>query len=98
MIVKVSQKDIDKGIPHDPQKCAIAGALMRKFKTSDVSVYYDRHCCDNDSDEGELTLRVGSDYYNKNHIDEVEHISYFMSWFDNNEIDDCKPFQFKIDL
>ena len=98
MIVKVSQKDIDKGIQHDPQNCAIACALMRKFKTSDVSVYYDRHCCDNDDDEGELTLRVGTEYYDKNYVDEVEHINNFMSWFDNNETDDCKPFQFKIDL
>ena len=72
MIVKVIQKDIDKGIQHDPQNCAIACALMRKFKTTDVGVYYDRHCCDNDRDEGELVLRVGVEYYDKNHIDKED--------------------------
>ena len=97
MIVNVRQKDIDKGVPNDNVWCAIGCALMRKFKTTDVSVYYDRHCCDNDGDEGELTLRVGTEYYDKNYIDEVEHINNFIHWFDNGETDDCKPFEFKID-
>ena len=72
MKINVNWKDINNGVPNDQQYCAVACALMRKFKTTDVGVYYDRLYCDNDRDEGELVLRVGVEYYDKNHIDKED--------------------------
>ena len=36
--VKVTQEDIDKGIPEDCNNCAVALALKRKYKTDNVFV------------------------------------------------------------
>ena len=98
MIVNVRQKDIDKGIPNDNVWCAIGCALMRKFKTTDVGVYYDRHCCDNDRDEGELVLRVGVEYYDKNHIDkeDLTLLEEFISDYDTDG-QSVSPIKFNMD-
>ena len=98
MIVNVRQKDIDKGVPNDNVWCAIGCALMRKFKTTDVSVYYDRHCCDNDRDEGELVLRVGTEYYDKNYIDkeDLTLLEEFISDYDTDG-QSVSPIKFEID-
>ena len=77
MKVKVSWKDINNGTPNDANNCAVACALMRKFKTTNVAVFYDRLYCDNDRDEGELVLKVGLECYDKNHIDKTDLEDYF---------------------
>ena len=103
MKVNVKQKDIDNGIGGDDNKCALALAVKRAFNkgvdTTDVAVYYDRHCCDNDRDEGKLVLRVDTEYYDKNHIDKYDHLNNFIDWFDNGMFgeDGCEPFKFNID-
>ena len=98
MKVNVSWKDINNGIPHDQENCAVACALMRKFKTTDVSVYYDRLYCDNDRDKGELTLKVGVEYYDKNHIDkeDLTLLEEFISDYDTDG-QSVSPFKFNID-
>ena len=98
MKVNVSWKDINNGIPNDQENCAVACALMRKFKTSDVSIYYDRLYCDNDRDEGELVLKVGLECYDKNHIDkaDLEELGEFISDYDTDG-QSVSPFKFNID-
>ena len=102
MKVNVKQKDIDNGIGGDDNKCAIALAVKRAFNkgvdTTDVSIYYDRHCCDNDRDEGELVLRVGVEYYDKNHIDkeDLPLLEEFISDYDTDG-QSVSPIKFNID-
>ena len=98
MKVNVSWKDINNGIPNDQENCAVACALMRKFKTTDVGVYYDRLSCDNDRDEGELVLRVGVEYYDKNHIDkeDLPLLEEFISDYDTDG-QSVSPIKFNMD-
>ena len=98
MKINVNWKDINNGIPYDPENCAVACALMRKFKTTDVRVYYDRLYCDNDRDEGELVLRVGTECYDKNYIDkeDLTLLDEFISDYDTDS-QAVVPIKFNID-
>ena len=87
MKVNVSWKDINNGIPHDQENCAIACALMRKFKTTDINVSLE---------DDELVLRVGNEYYDRNHIDNTELIEEFISDYDTDG-QSVSPFKFEID-
>mgnify|MGYP003645660284 FL=1 len=103
MKVNVSWKDINNGIPNDQENCAVACALMRKFKTTDVSIYYDGHYCDNNKHEtvgrdgGRLTLRVGADYYDTNYIDNIELLEEFVSDYDTDG-QSVSPITFNMDI
>ena len=97
MKVNVKQKDIDEGVEGCPQSCALALAVRRAFKTSDVAVYYDASLIDEDIKE--LFIRVDKEYYNEPYLDKYEHLGNFINWFDNGILgeDGCEPFKFEID-
>ena len=97
MKVNVRQKDIDKGVQGCPQSCALALAVRRAFKTSDVAVYYDASLIDEDIKE--LLIRVNKEFYNEPYIDKYEHLDNFIHWFDDGILgeDGCEPFKFEID-
>ena len=97
MKINVSQKDIDNGMSSDGRKCPIALAVRRAFNTHNVSVEYNDSGDEDDNHFTKLRIQVDNEYYSYSHIDEVEHCDNFIHWFDNHEIDDCKPFEFKID-
>jgi len=97
MKVNVKQKDIDKGVQGCPQSCALALAVRRAFKTSDVAVYYDASLIDEDIKK--LFIRVDKEFYNEPYIDKYEHLDNFIHWFDDGILgeDGCEPFKFEID-
>ena len=97
MIVKVSQKDIDKGVRGSEKSCPIALATQRAFNTHNVDVHYNDSGDEDDNNFIKLRIKVDDEYYSHYHIDEAEHCDNFIHWFDNGEEDDCKPFEFKID-
>jgi len=97
MKVNVKQKDIDEGVQGCIQSCALALAVRRAFKTSDVAVYYDASLIDEDIKE--LLIRVNKEFYNEPYIDKYEHLDNFIHWFDDGILgeDGCEPFKFNID-
>ena len=97
MKVNVSQKDIDKGVRGSEKSCPIALATQRAFNTHNVDVHYNDSGDEDDNNFIKLRIKVDDEYYSHYHIDEAEHCDNFIHWFDNNETDDCKPFEFKID-
>ena len=97
MIVKVSQKDIDKGVRGSEKSCPIALATQRAFNTHNVDVHYNDSGDEDDNNFIKFRIKVDDEYYSHYHIDEAEHCDNFIHWVDNNETDDCKPFEFKID-
>ena len=97
MKVNVKQKDIDEGVQGSENSCALALAVRRAFKTSDVAVYYDASLIDEDIKE--LFIRVDKEFYNEPYIDKYEHLDNFIHWFDDGILgeDGCEPFKFEID-
>ena len=98
MKVKVSQKDIDKGVCGDGNECPIALAVKRTLKTDDVLVAVD--CDEEDEDIEYMFFRIADKDYHEKCIDKYEHILNFIHWFDNGLIghDGCEPFEFELNI
>jgi poly(A) polymerase Pap1 len=84
--IEVTQEDINNGVPSDYNKCAIALALKREYKTDDVKVYVEDYVslcvCKN-----ELNLRYDMD----------SKVLEFIDLFDNYGDDDvAEPFTLEV--
>ena len=101
MKINVSQKDIDKGIRGDDNKCPIALAIKRAFNkgvdTTDVAVFYNDSGDEDDVRPTSMRIRVDNIYYSQKEIDKYEHLDNFIHWFDDALYTDCEPFKFNID-
>ena len=103
MKINVSQKDIDKGIRGDDNKCPIALAIKRAFNkgvdTTDVAVFYNDSGDEDDVRPTSMRIRVDNEYYSHNEIDKYEHCDNFIHWFDDGILgeDGCEPFEFNMD-
>ena len=94
MKVNVSLKDINNGVSGDGRECAVALAVRRAFKTTDVLVAVEHEDEDN---EKYMSIRIDdTEDYGEKYIDKYDHILNFLDWFDNN-LDGCEPFKFNID-
>ena len=95
--VKVTQEDIDKGIPQDCEHCAIAISLKREYKTDDVQVRL------HGSDATPVLLVNGKELNVPVPYENI--ILDFMSEYDNQFQDDkyilnncIEPFEFEVNV
>jgi len=100
MKINVSQKDIDKGVRGDGNKCPIALSIKRAFKNDNVKVYYQTSEDEFEGPTRDLRIRVDNIYYSKKEIDKYKHLDNFIHWFDDGTVghDGCEPFKFNIDI
>jgi len=92
--INITQDDIDKGVPNDCNRCAVALALKREYKTDDVEV-----CI---QDGSYVSLCIGKNELNiSSYMD--NHVLDFIDLFDRyNKHDDSwymrkpKPFTLEV--
>ena len=86
--IEVTQDDINNGVPSDCNKCAIALALKREYKTDDVKVSIP---------EDYVSLCVGKNELNIRYQMEQD-VMDFIDLFDGSSGDDqlAKPFTLEI--
>ena len=95
--IKITQEDMDKGVPQDCEHCAIAVALKREYKTDNAEVRL------HGSDATPVLVVNGEELNVPVPYENI--ILNFMSEYDNQFQDDkyilnncIKPFEFEVNV